>query len=86
MLTCNIAKKGFSGMRSSSPATISLYFDSDVLLNPFLPILASLATIIKLKHIIINLNKINNENKKNPFTRINCDDVDPLFGASLAIA
>jgi hypothetical protein len=29
------AKKGFSGMRNSSPALILLYLDSDVLRNPF---------------------------------------------------
>ena len=28
-------KKGISGMQSSSPATISLYLDSEVLRNPF---------------------------------------------------
>lgn len=37
--TCNIAKKSFIGMRSSSPASISLYFDNDVLRNPFHAIL-----------------------------------------------
>jgi hypothetical protein len=42
--TCNIAKKGFSGMRSSSPASISLYLDSEVLRNPFQAILPTLAT------------------------------------------
>ncbi|NJK98516.1 MAG: hypothetical protein HC905_29590 [Bacteroidales bacterium] len=41
-ITRNIAKKGFYGMRSSSPASISLYFDSDVLRNPFQAILPPL--------------------------------------------
>lgn len=41
-LTCNIAKKGLSGMRSSSPASMSLYLDSDVLRNPFQAILPPL--------------------------------------------
>jgi len=45
--TCNIAKKGFCGMRSSSPASISLYFDSDVLRIPFLAILPSLWAVQK---------------------------------------
>jgi len=40
--TRNIAKKGFSGMQSSSPASSSLYLDSDVLRNPFLAILPPL--------------------------------------------
>lgn len=48
-LTRNIAKKGFSGMRSSSPASISVHLDSDVLRNPFQAILPTLATIAK-KH------------------------------------
>ena len=34
-LTCTITKKGFSGMRSSSPASNSLYLYSDVLRIPF---------------------------------------------------
>ena len=42
--TCNIAKKGFSGMRSSSPASISLHLDSDVLRIPFQAILKPLCT------------------------------------------
>lgn len=46
-LTRNIAKKGFSAMRSSSPASISLYPDSDVLRNPFHAILPTLAGIKK---------------------------------------
>jgi len=41
-VTRNIAKKGFSGMQSSSPASISLYLDSDVLCNPFHAILPPL--------------------------------------------
>lgn len=45
---------------------------------PPTPSRRTLATIIKLKHIIINLNIINNENKKNPFIRINCNYVDIL--------
>ncbi len=40
-VTCNIAKKGFSGMQSSSPAAISLHLDSEVLRNPFQSILPS---------------------------------------------
>jgi hypothetical protein len=43
--TCNIAKKGIFGMRSSSPASISLYLDSDVLRIPFQAILPSLCLI-----------------------------------------
>jgi len=43
--TCNIAKKGFRGMRSSSPASISSYLDSDVLRNPFQAILPTLHII-----------------------------------------
>jgi hypothetical protein len=42
VLTRNIAKKGIYGMRSSSPASISLYLDSDVLRNPFQAILPTL--------------------------------------------
>ena len=38
-VTRNIAKKGFSGMRSSSPASSSLYLDNDVLRIPFQAIL-----------------------------------------------
>jgi len=38
-ITCNIAKKGFRGMRSSSPASSSVYLDSDVRRNPFQDIL-----------------------------------------------
>ena len=45
LIICNIAKKGFSGMRSSSPASISLYLDSDVLRNPFHAILPPLCYI-----------------------------------------
>ena len=43
-ITRNIAKKGFSGMRSSSPASISLYLDSNVLRIPFQAILPTLCT------------------------------------------
>lgn len=46
-VTCNIAKKGFRGMRSSSPASISLYFDSDVLRIPFQAILPPLTHFIE---------------------------------------
>jgi hypothetical protein len=45
--TCNIAKKGFSGMRSSSPASISLHLDSDVLRIPFQAILPTLAVSVQ---------------------------------------
>jgi hypothetical protein len=37
-------------MQSSSPASVSLYLDSDVLRNPFLAILPPLAGIIKQQH------------------------------------
>jgi hypothetical protein len=47
-------KKGFSGMRSLSPASISLYLESDVLRIPFLPILRSLAVIVKKDSVIVN--------------------------------
>ncbi len=47
MPTRNIAKKGFSGMRSSSPASISLYLDSDVLRIPFQAILPTLDIILQ---------------------------------------
>lgn len=47
-LTRNIAKKGIFGMHSSSPASISLYLDSDVLRIPFQAILPTLpASLIK---------------------------------------
>jgi hypothetical protein len=49
-ITRNIAKKGFSSMRSSSPASISLYLDSDVLRNPFQAILPTLGTIIEKRN------------------------------------
>lgn len=42
--TRNIAKKGFRGLRSSSPASSSLYFDSDVLRNPFQAILPNVVS------------------------------------------
>jgi len=45
-VTCNIAKKGFNGMQSSSPASSSLYLDSDVLRNPFQAILPPLWQIL----------------------------------------
>ena len=54
-ITCNIAKKGFNGMRSSSPASISLYLDSDVLRNPFQAILPPLATRRRPTHIQAHL-------------------------------
>lgn len=41
------SQKGFCGMRSLSPALISLYLDSDVLRNPFQAILPPLGNIIK---------------------------------------
>jgi hypothetical protein len=41
--TYNIAKKGFSGMRRSSPASSFATADSDVLRNPFQAILPTLA-------------------------------------------
>ena len=47
LVTRNIAKKGFIGMRSSSLASISLHLDSDVLRNPFQAILPTLAVILK---------------------------------------
>ena len=40
-------KKGFSGMRSLSPASISSYLESEVLRNPFQFILPPLGTILK---------------------------------------
>jgi len=40
-------KKGIFGMRSSSPASTSLYLDSEVLHNPFQAILPTLAVIVK---------------------------------------
>lgn len=46
-ITRNIAKKGIFGTRSSSPASISLHLDSDVLRNPFQAILPPLAIIAK---------------------------------------
>ena len=54
--TRNIAKKGFSGMRSSSPASISLYLDSDVHRNPFHAILPPLCPILR-QEITNHLNK-----------------------------
>ena len=42
----DIAKKGISGMQSSSPASNSLYLDSDILRNPFQAILPTLAPIL----------------------------------------
>jgi hypothetical protein len=51
LLTRNIAKKGFSGMRSSSPASSSLYLDSDALRNPFQAILP---TLVASKNDILN--------------------------------
>jgi hypothetical protein len=41
-VTCNIAKKGFSGIRSSSPASSFVLVDSDALRNPFQAILPPL--------------------------------------------
>lgn len=51
-LTRNIAKKGFCGMRSLSPASISLYLDSDILRNPFQA---------KLPSVSGNINCVNNK-------------------------
>ncbi len=48
-LTRNIAKKGFCVMRSSSPASISMYLDSDVLRNPFQAVLPTELRNRKLK-------------------------------------
>ena len=42
-ITCNIAKKGIIGMRSSSPASSFVPVDSDILRNPFQAILPPLA-------------------------------------------
>jgi len=53
--TRNIAKKGFSGMQSSSRASMSLYLDSDVFRIPFQAILPPLAFIEQNK--IINYGK-----------------------------
>ena len=50
--TRNIAKKGFSGMRSSSPASISLYLESDVLRIPFQAILPNVS--FNCKKIVID--------------------------------
>ena len=61
--TCNIAKKGFSGMQSSSPASFSLYLDSDLLRNPFLPILRSLAVIPQILEILISRANVFMRNK-----------------------
>jgi len=49
--TRNIAKKGFNGMRSSSPASISLYLDSDILRNPFHAILPTLVASAPAKKV-----------------------------------
>jgi len=46
-VTCNIAKKGFSSMRSSSPASSSLSADRYLLRNLFQAILPTLATFLK---------------------------------------
>jgi hypothetical protein len=60
-VTCNIAKKGICGMRSSSPASISLYLDSDVLRNPFQAILPPLCAIINHSvHMIKDCNPVRN--------------------------
>jgi len=47
LVTRNIAKKGFCGMRSSSPASSIVSADSDVLRIPFQAILPRLAFIVK---------------------------------------
>ena len=48
--TCNIAQKGFSGMRCSLPTSISLYFDSDVFRNSFQSILPTVIKTYKQSH------------------------------------
>ncbi len=45
LVTRNIAKKGFCGMRSSSPASSAVYLESDVLRIPFQAILPSLVVM-----------------------------------------
>lgn len=45
LLTCNIAKKDFSGMQSLSPTSVSLDLDSDILRNPILAKLPPLVVI-----------------------------------------
>jgi hypothetical protein len=46
-----IANKGFSGLRSSSPASSFVSVDSFVLRNPLLAIASTLAAIIKTLHV-----------------------------------
>jgi hypothetical protein len=57
-VTCNIAKKGFSGIPSSSPASSFVLVDSDALRNPFQAILPPLAVILK-KTSVYNVKFIN---------------------------
>lgn len=47
LVTCNIAKKGASGMQSSSPASAFLTCDMDAARNPFQAILLAVGGNIR---------------------------------------
>lgn len=47
--TRNLAKKGFSGMGSSSPASSSVCLDNEVLCNPYQTILPNVCVLNQAK-------------------------------------
>jgi len=80
LLTRNIAKKGLSSMRSSSLASSAMYFDSDVLRNPFLAILPSVShNLPRPCRVIRNMHKMIDEKMEYKLPQ----NLNVLFGEEL---
>ena len=58
-VTCNIAKKGFIGMPSSSPASTFLTWDTDAARNPFQAILRAVMHNFTKRFLRINKSGLN---------------------------